>query len=84
MGGVPYWDTGVPGLVRFGRSSLSRLCADPFNDLMPVDSAAAAIAAPGLLRWKKHLDQLGGGRSYWHTGLRITQSIRPKVCILNR
>ncbi|MBN1173246.1 MAG: hypothetical protein JXA67_13815, partial [Micromonosporaceae bacterium] len=46
--GVPYWDTGAPGLVRLG-DYLDRP-ADPFNDHEPVDSSAAAIAAQGLLR----------------------------------
>lgn len=46
--GVPYWDTGAPGLARLG-AYLDRP-ADPFNDCEPVDSSAAAIAAQGLLR----------------------------------
>ncbi|MGI9175079.1 MAG: glycosyl hydrolase, partial [Rhodothermales bacterium] len=45
--GVPYWDTGAPGLVHLG-DYLGRP-ADPFNDHEPVDSSAAAIAAQGLL-----------------------------------
>jgi hypothetical protein len=46
--GIPYWDTGAPGLVHLG----DYLCrpADPFNDHEPVDSSAAAIACQGLLR----------------------------------
>jgi hypothetical protein len=46
--GIPYWDTGAPGLVELGdwRSKP----ADPWNDHEPVDSSAAAIAAQGLLR----------------------------------
>ncbi len=46
--GIPYWDTAAPGLARLGHY-LSRP-ADPFNDLEPVDSSAAAIAAQGLWR----------------------------------
>jgi hypothetical protein len=46
--GIPYWDTGAPGLARLG-DYLGRP-ADPFNDHEPVDSSAAAIAAQGLLR----------------------------------
>lgn len=46
--GVPYWDTGAPGLGRLG-DYLDRR-ADPFNEHEPVDSSAAAIAAQGLIR----------------------------------
>jgi len=46
--GIPYWDTGAPGLSRLG-NYLGRP-ADPFNAYEPVDSSAAAIAVQGLLR----------------------------------
>ncbi len=46
--GIPYWDTGAPGLARMG-DYLGRP-SDPFNDHEPVDSSAAAIGAQGLLR----------------------------------
>ena len=46
--GVPYWDSGAPGLAALGEWG-SRP-ADPFNEHEPVDSSAAAIAAQGLLR----------------------------------
>jgi len=46
--GVPYWDTGAPGLANLD-GYLDRP-ADPFNQHEPVDSSAAAIAAQGLLR----------------------------------
>lgn len=51
--GIPYWDTGAPGLVRLG-DYLSRP-SDPFNDQEPVDSSAAAIAAQGLWRLGRYL-----------------------------
>jgi hypothetical protein len=51
--GIPYWDTGAPGLPRLG-DYLERP-ADPFNDLEPVDSSAAAIASQGLLRLGHYL-----------------------------
>ena len=43
--GIPYWDTGAPGLAKLG-DYLDRP-ADPFNDYEPVDSSAAAIACAG-------------------------------------
>jgi len=46
--GVPYWDAGAPGLPALGH--WRERPADPFNDHEPVDSSAAAIAAQGLLR----------------------------------
>ena len=46
--GVPYWDTGAPGLDALG--DWGSRPADPFNEHEPVDSSAAAIAAQGLLR----------------------------------
>ncbi len=55
--GVPYWDTGAPGLAQMG-DYLDRP-ADPFNDHEPVDSSAAAIAAQGLLRLARHLARRG-------------------------
>lgn len=46
--GIPYWDTGAPGLNQMG-DYLNRP-ADPFNKFEPVDSSAACIAAQGLIR----------------------------------
>ncbi len=46
--GIPYWDTGAPGLAALG--DWAERDADPFNDHEPVDSSAAAIGAQGLLR----------------------------------
>jgi len=74
--GVPYWDTGAPGLVHLG-NYLDRP-ADPFNDHEPVDSSAAAIAAQGLLRLGRRL-QAGGagdrGARYWQAGLTVLQTL---------
>ena len=55
--GVPYWDTGAPGLVHLG-DYLNR-SAEPFNAHEPVDSSAAAIAAQGLYRLGLHLQKIG-------------------------
>ncbi len=52
--GVPYWDTGAPGLAQFPGH---RDCpSDPFNDHEPVDSSAAAIACQGLIRLGRYLE----------------------------
>ncbi len=46
--GVPFWDTGAPGLIHLG--DYLNAPSNPFNDHEPVDSSAAAITAQGLLR----------------------------------
>jgi hypothetical protein len=51
--GIPYWDTGAPGLARMGDYLVRP--ADPFNEHEPVDSSAAAIGAQGLLRFARWL-----------------------------
>lgn len=74
--GIPYWDTGAPGLHRLG-DYLGR-AAEPFNDFEPVDSSAAAIAAQGLLRLGNYLkengDQANGAR-YWQAGLTVLATL---------
>jgi hypothetical protein len=71
--GVPYWDTGAPGLTQLGEY-LDRP-ADPYNAHEPVDASAAAIAAQGLLRLGHLLDPTGEGRSYWQAGLTVSATI---------
>jgi unsaturated chondroitin disaccharide hydrolase len=72
--GIPYWDTGAPGLATLG--DWASRPADPFNDREPVDSSAAAIAAQGLLRLGRFLNTRGqnGGR-YWQAGLRVVETL---------
>jgi hypothetical protein len=65
--GIPYWDTGAPGLVKL--DDWQNNAADPFNDHEPVDSSAAAIAAQGLIRLGRLLGEKGG--RYTHAGLLI-------------
>jgi unsaturated chondroitin disaccharide hydrolase len=67
--GIPYWDTGAPGLARMG-DYLARP-ADPFNPHEPVDSSAAAIGAQGLLRLGRRL----GDQRYWQAGLTVANAL---------
>ena len=70
--GVPYWDTGAPGLVHL--TGWERRAADPFNDREPVDSSAAAIAAQGLLRLGRLLGEDAGNR-YTQAGFRVLDTL---------
>ena len=70
--GVPYWDTGAPGLVWLG-DYLNR-AADPFNEHEPVDSSAAAIAAQGLLRLGRLLGK-SRGKTFWQAGLKVADTL---------
>ena len=74
--GIPYWDTGAPGLVHLG--DYKDRPADPFNDYEPVDSSAAAIGAQGLLRLGRYLDRYGKkeeGARYTAAGLTISRTL---------
>ncbi len=75
--GVPYWDTGAPGLAQLG--NYKDRPADPFNDYEPVDSSAAAIAAQGLLRLGHYLVHIRGetnpGVRYVEAGLAIVRTL---------
>ncbi len=74
--GIPYWDTGAPGLSKMGEY-LSRP-ADPYNDHEPVDSSAAAIGCQGLLRLGLHLTGKGDeelGTHYWQAGLTVLNTL---------
>ncbi|MCA9211872.1 MAG: glycoside hydrolase family 88 protein, partial [Planctomycetales bacterium] len=73
--GVPYWDTGAPGLAELG-DYLDRP-ADPFNDHEPVDSSAAAIACQGLLRFGRRLQAQGNpqGDKLWQAGLTTLRTL---------
>ena len=70
--GVPYWDTGAPGLAKLG-DYLGRP-ADPFNDHEPVDSSAAVIAAQGLVRLGHYLGAAKGKR-YLQAGLTVADTL---------
>ena len=74
--GIPYWDTGAPGLAKLG-DYLQRP-ADPFNPYEPVDSSAAAIAAQGLIRLGCYLQSRAKGKSarrYLQAGLTVLDTL---------
>jgi hypothetical protein len=74
--GIPYWDTGAPGLSKMG--DYLNKAADPFNSYEPVDSSAAAIGAQGLLRLGKYLQHKGddkNGDRYWKAGLSVINTL---------
>jgi hypothetical protein len=73
--GIPYWDTGAPGLTAL--QGWQERTADPFNDHEPVDSSAAAIASQGLLRLGRVLVSRGegDGRRYIQAGLRVVETL---------
>ena len=72
--GVPYWDTGAPGLHALG--DWGSHPADPFNDREPVDSSAAAIGAQGLLRLGRVLERRQeDGTRYVQAGLRVLDTL---------
>jgi unsaturated chondroitin disaccharide hydrolase len=74
--GVPYWDTGAPGLAHLG-DYLDRP-AEPFNEHEPVDSSAAAISAQGLLRLGNLLvarGEVDRGRAYRQAGFTVARTL---------
>ena len=76
VNGIPYWDTGAPGLRQLG-NYLERP-ADPFNAFEPVDSSAAAIAAQGLLRLGNLLSTRGqftDAERYGQAGLTVVDAL---------
>ncbi len=69
--GVPYWDTGAPGLSQMG-AYLDRP-AEPDNAHEPVDSSAAVISAQGLLRLGNYLGKRG--KKYVQAGLTAANTL---------
>lgn len=74
--GIPYWDTGAPGLVKMG--DYLNQPANPYNEFEPVDSSAAAIGSQGLLRLGNYLKSKGdneAGNRYWQAGLTVVSRL---------
>jgi hypothetical protein len=74
--GIPYWDTGAPGLVHL--SDYLNHPADPYNEFEPVDSSAAAIGLQALLRLGKYFSSEGNeelGNRYWQAGLTVASRL---------
>jgi hypothetical protein len=69
LDGIPYWDTGAPGLAQLG--AWRERASDPFNGREPIDSSAATIAAQGLLRLGRYLKD----DRYWNAGLTVVNAL---------
>ncbi len=75
LDGIPYWDTGAPGLFHMPDWRTSK--SDPFNAWEPVDSSAAAIGAQGLLRLGNYLrlKKAKDADKYWAAGLTVANTV---------
>ncbi|MFP4502653.1 MAG: glycosyl hydrolase [Candidatus Hydrogenedentota bacterium] len=71
--GIPFWDTGAPGLVHM--PDYREKNAEPDNPHEPIDSSAAAITAQGLLRLGNYLGREKEGKRYWQAGLTAAQTL---------
>lgn len=71
--GIPYWDTGAPGLAQM--PGCLDEAAQPDNPYEPVDSSAAAITAQGLLRLGHVLGLDGAGKEYYQAGLTVARTL---------
>ncbi len=73
LDGVPYWDTGAPGLAAM--PDWRRQPSQPDNPFEPVDSSAAVIAAQGLLRLGRFLGADEVGKRYYQAGLTVARTL---------
>lgn len=72
LDGIPFWDTGAPGLAQVG--AYQKQVSQPDNPHEPVDSSAAVIAAQGLLRLGNYLGDKDGAR-YTQAGLTVSRTL---------
>jgi rhamnogalacturonyl hydrolase YesR len=72
--GIPYWDTGAPGLAEM--ADWREKASQPDNPHEPVDSSAAAIGAQALLRLGRFLGtDTPAGKRYWQAGLTTARTL---------
>ena len=72
--GIPYWDTGAPGLAHMPNHLNEAAHID--NPYEPVDSSAAAITAQGLLRLGHYLGtDTEDGKRYFQAGLSVARTL---------
>ncbi len=71
--GIPYWDTGAPGLAHMPDHLDKPAQID--NPYEPVDSSSAAITAQGLLRLGRVLGKEGEGKQYYQAGLTAARTL---------
>jgi unsaturated chondroitin disaccharide hydrolase len=78
LNGIPYWDTGAPGLAKLG--DWRNMPAQFDNDHEPVDTSAGVIAAQGLLRLGR-VTAGEGGRKYTAAGLTVARAVLSEPCL---
>lgn len=73
--GIPYWDTGAPGLSKMGDYLNEK--SDPYNAFEPIDSSAACIAAQGFIRIGNFLKFSNPHMSerYIQTGMQLANAL---------
>ena len=83
--GVSFWDTGAPGVANFGQ--IQNEASDPYNDIEPLDSSAAAICGQGYLRLGNYFDKLGDtkkAKRYRSAAFTITETLLSEPYIANK
>lgn len=74
LDGIPLWDTGAPNAHQL--PNYDDTISDPFNNIEPVDSSAAAITAQGLLRYGIYLNNIDqDGTRYIGAGLTVANTL---------
>jgi unsaturated chondroitin disaccharide hydrolase len=72
--GIPLWDTGAPNAYQL--PAYDTTTSDPYNNIEPVDSSAAAITAQGLIRYGTYLNKVGrDGRHYISAALTVANTL---------